>query len=189
MQITSVGGVVPPGSDSDVGIADECLFDSGAVIPEVYTALAYCAARKAGGTPQEARDVASRASGKAHAYLLANGKLPPNAWVRRVACNEIVDEFRRRGRVRKASRNWLESVLERVAPENTVEVVLRKERIEEVRKAVELLPPKHREVVSMLMGGVTQAAIAERLGLSQGAITLNKTQAFRMLRRSLRGLS
>lgn len=102
--------------------------------------------------------------------------------------HRAVDTVRREERLRKRTQRI--SNLEPVHDEDVADVVVDGaylvQRRREVREALQTLPPDQRRVLEMAyFGGLTQARIAEELGIPVGTVKTRTLAAMRKLRRAL----
>jgi RNA polymerase sigma-70 factor (ECF subfamily) len=108
----------------------------------------------------------------ARAPLLDPARLP--AWLYRLAVRQVLLYRRRIGRQRKLVDRFLEYQAagrpERHEPD-PLDWLLRSERVQLVRSAVERLPPRDAEIVLLKYGeNLSSRALAERLGVSVSAV-------------------
>ncbi len=102
--------------------------------------------------------------------------------------HRAVDTVRREERLRRRAERA--SNLEEPPGEDVAEAVVEgahlAQRRREVREALETLPPDQRRVLEMAyFGGMTQARIAEELGIPVGTVKTRTLAAMRKLRRAL----
>jgi len=103
--------------------------------------------------------------------------------------HRAVDTVRREERLRRRTQrmNPEEPVDEDVA-ESVVEGAWLAHRRKQIRAALQLLPPEQRLVLEMAyFQGMTQAAIAEELGVPLGTVKTRTLAAMRKLQRALAG--
>jgi RNA polymerase sigma factor (sigma-70 family) len=102
--------------------------------------------------------------------------------------HRAVDTVRREERLRRRTERAsnLEPVRGEDVAEDVVEGSFLSERRKGVREALLTLPPEQRQVLEMAyFGGMTQAVIAERLGIPIGTVKTRTLAAMRKLRRFL----
>jgi RNA polymerase sigma factor (sigma-70 family) len=102
--------------------------------------------------------------------------------------HRAVDTVRREERLRRRTERAsnLEPLRGEDVAEDVVEGSFLSERRKEVREALLTLPPEQRQVLEMAyFGGLTQAVIAERLGIPIGTVKTRTLAAMRKLRRLL----
>jgi RNA polymerase sigma-70 factor (ECF subfamily) len=135
------------------------------------------------------QEVLVRVYQKANTY---NGDAPLSAWVFRVARNLHLDQRRKRNfKVNQRSVN-----IEDIAPGRLSRrelqperVFAKKELVQEVSRAIDLLPPRQREVVRLrLLGELKLDEIAETVGLSVGGVKSTLHNALARLRKNLSSL-
>ncbi len=105
----------------------------------------------------------------------------PRAWLYRVAVNLARDEARtvlRRKRHLALLRNETEEASPAAGPD---EAVLAEERLEQMRRALEALSDRDREVLLLWDAGLSYREIAEVTGLAAGAIGTTLARARRRL--------
>jgi len=101
------------------------------------------------------------------------------AWAHRIATNVALDHL-------KAARPVLALTDEPAGPD-VPDGVQQKELAQAIRTVFAQLPPKLRAVATLaLVEGLPQAAIAETLGLSVGAVKSREFRAVRLLRKKLK---
>jgi RNA polymerase sigma-70 factor (ECF subfamily) len=99
-----------------------------------------------------------------------------------------VDTVRREDRLRKRTdrASNLEAVRGEDVAEDVVEGAYLDVRRKEVRDALDVLPPEQRQVIELAyFGGLTQTAIAERMGIPVGTVKTRTLAAMRKMRRAL----
>lgn len=136
--------------------------------------------------PETARDLAQDVALRAWTNLgrLKDSRTFP-AWVRRIAGNAARDHLRRRA-VRREEE--LDVALEVQSEDDPHQ---RAERVAEVRFMLAALEEEDREVVDLLMAradGVSVEELAERTGLSQGALKMRLLRVRGRLRERLEAL-
>jgi len=102
--------------------------------------------------------------------------------------HRAVDTVRREERLRRRTERAsnLEPVRGEDVAEDVVEGSFLSERRKEVREALLGLPPEQRQVIELAyFGGLTQAVIAERLGIPIGTVKTRTLAAMRKLRAAL----
>jgi RNA polymerase sigma-70 factor (ECF subfamily) len=102
--------------------------------------------------------------------------------------HRAVDTVRREERLRRRTERAsnLEPVRGEDVAEDVVEGSFLSERRKEVREALFRLPPEQRQVIELAyFGGLTQAVIAERLGIPIGTVKTRTLAAMRKLRAAL----
>ena len=127
---------------------------------------------------ERAQDLAQEAFTRALAHEPSN----PRAWVFRVASNLAKDEARlvvRRKRHLTLLRTEAE-VAESAAPTPAGDLE-EKERQERVRRALEALADRDREVLLLWDAGLSYGDIAEQTGLAQGAVGTTLSRARKRL--------
>jgi RNA polymerase sigma-70 factor (ECF subfamily) len=140
------------------------LYDSH--INQVYR---YCLARL--GHVQDAEDVAEEIFLKMYHGLQGYRwrKVPFAAWLMRIAHNEVISFTRRNGR-RASDTELPEDLLDR-ASNDPAENAERQMALEDLRKAVELLPEAQREVIILrFASGLSVADTARALGKQENNV-------------------
>jgi RNA polymerase sigma-70 factor, ECF subfamily len=141
------------------------LYDSH--INQVYR---YCLARL--GHVQDAEDVAEEVFLKMYNGLLTYRwrKVPFAAWLMRIAHNEVISFTRRNGR-RATDSELPEDMLDRAAANDPAENAERQMALDDLRKAVELLPDAQREVIILrFASGLSVADTAKALGKQENNV-------------------
>jgi RNA polymerase sigma-70 factor (ECF subfamily) len=124
------------------------------------------------GNVQDAEDVVSEIF-----YKMLNGlpnyqwrKVPFAAWLMRIAHNEVVSFTRRNGR-RANDTELPEEILDRGRHTDPAENAERQLALEDLRKAVELLPEAQREVIILrFASGLSVADTAKALGKQENNV-------------------
>jgi RNA polymerase sigma-70 factor (ECF subfamily) len=124
------------------------------------------------GNVQDAEDVVSEIF-----YKMLNGlpnyqwrKVPFAAWLMRIAHNEVVSFTRRNGR-RANDTELPEDILDRGNHNDPAESAERQLALEDLRKAVELLPEAQREVIILrFASGLSVADTAKALGKQENNV-------------------
>ncbi|HWC29507.1 MAG TPA: sigma-70 family RNA polymerase sigma factor [Dehalococcoidia bacterium] len=124
------------------------------------------------GNVQDAEDVVSEIF-----YKMLNGlpnyqwrKVPFAAWLMRIAHNEVVSFTRRNGR-RANDTELPEEILDRSNHVDPAENAERQLALEDLRKAVELLPEAQREVIILrFASGLSVADTAKALGKQENNV-------------------
>jgi RNA polymerase sigma-70 factor (ECF subfamily) len=144
-------------------------------------------------SPEEALDLTQEAlfkvCGKAHLY---NGSAPASAWIFKVARNLVIDRSRGKEYQVVSAAVPLEGV-ERAGRLGSVagpeRWTLRKEITNRVKKAIEELPPRQKEVVQLrLLADLKLEEIADTMGLSLGGVKSTLHNALKSLRVALADL-
>ncbi len=102
--------------------------------------------------------------------------------------HRAVDTVRREERIRKRQdrASNLESAVSEDVAEDVVDSAFLGDRRREVRAALETLPPEQRQVLDMAyFAGMTQARIAQELGIPLGTVKTRTLAAMKKLRRAL----
>ena len=102
--------------------------------------------------------------------------------------HRAVDTVRREERMRRRAdrASNLEPVRGEDVAEDVVEGAYLDVRRKEVREALDVLPPEQRQVIELAyFGGLTQTAIAERVGIPVGTVKTRTFAAMRKLRHAL----
>jgi RNA polymerase sigma-70 factor (ECF subfamily) len=102
--------------------------------------------------------------------------------------HRAVDTVRREERLRRRTdrASNLEPVRGEDVAEDVVEGTYLDVRRKEVRDALDVLPPEQRQVIELAyFGGLTQTAIAERMGIPVGTVKTRTLAAMRKMRRAL----
>lgn len=126
--------------------------------------------------PERARDLAQEA------FVRALGAEPdePRAWLFTVAANLARDEARLAIR-RKRHLTLLKGETESARPPEGEERAVRRERWERVRKALEELGERDREILLLWDAGMSYEEIAAETGLSPGAVGTTLARARKRL--------
>ena len=150
---------------------------------------------------EDARDVMQEVFAKVHRVLSYwdPGRSKFSTWLYRLASNHAIDNWRARHRYLESVLSGIEtsgqyeprsrSAAEKATfyPERTME---RTERITEIRRCVEALPPLQKKVfVLRHFQGFKLREIAESEGHKLATVKTSLYRATRMLRRRLRGLN
>jgi RNA polymerase sigma-70 factor (ECF subfamily) len=136
-------------------------------INQVYR---YCLARL--GHVQDAEDVAEEIFLKMYNGLPTYQwrKVPFAAWLMRIAHNEVISFTRRNGR-RSNDTELPEDLLDRGTNNDPAENAERQLALEDLRKAVELLPEAQREVIILrFAAGLNVADTAKALGKQENNV-------------------
>ena len=125
---------------------------------------------------------------KASTVDLSRGKL--FSWLAAVLRNRCIDRVRAHGRripgppIQDESRPAREAVTD----ETAADLVYSKERAARVRKAIESLPEKQREVIELaFIGGMSHTDVADKLGESLGTVKSRIRYGLGKLRSALAG--
>jgi len=112
--------------------------------------------------------------------------LPFASWIFRIAHNQVIDYFRKQGKVEKVD---LED--DDVAPvdeSNPAHIAEQRFEIAELRENIKKLSPSQREVVSLRFGAeLSTAEIAEALGKSTGTVKALQYNGIVALRKMMLG--
>jgi RNA polymerase sigma-70 factor (ECF subfamily) len=136
-------------------------------INQVYR---YCLARL--GHIQDAEDVAEEVFLKMYNGLTGYQwrKVPFAAWLMRIAHNEVISFARRNGR-RSSDTELPEELLDKGSNNDPAENAERQLALEDLRKAVELLPEAQREVIILrFAAGLSVADTAKALGKQENNV-------------------
>jgi RNA polymerase sigma factor (sigma-70 family) len=108
----------------------------------------------------------------------------PRAFLYHVATNLARDQLRRRVTRQRAERELMHASADTQGSDAVAEA---REELERVRRALEAMPPRPREVIHLArMEGYSHREIAERLGISAKTVENHLTRGLAMLARSLR---
>lgn len=133
--------------------------------------------------PSEVEDAVQQAFLQAYTGLEGfAGTAPFSTWLTRIAMNEALMRSRRSRRVERAALHlvWAESF-----PGTPEQEAASREAMERVEAAFPRLSMHHREVLQLsTLHELSHAAVAERLGVSEGAVKVRLHRA----REALRGL-
>lgn len=111
------------------------------------------------------------------------GTAPFSTWLTRIAVNEALMRSRRRRRLERATLQLVPDGDGR--PGTPEQEAASREAVERVQAAMPHLAVHHREVIQLTtLGELSHAAVAERLGVSEGAVKVRLHRA----RQALRGL-
>ncbi len=111
--------------------------------------------------------------------------LPFSSWLFRIAHNQVMDYFRKEGKVKKMALDNDITLLSESNPAFTAERGL---EIEELIKNVEKLSPAQREVISLRFGAeLSTAETARVLGKNTGTVKALQYNAIVALRKMLSG--
>jgi RNA polymerase sigma-70 factor (ECF subfamily) len=139
-------------------------------------------------TEELVQEVFLRAWRQAGTYQPALGRL--SNWLLGITRNLAVDELRRRGARPQRSEGDPEEQLAHIASATTddpAEQVAIGSRREEIRRALDSLPPPQRQVIELAYySGLTQAEIAAQLGDPLGTVKTRMRLASHKLRELLR---
>lgn len=112
--------------------------------------------------------------------------LPFASWIFRIAHNQVIDYFRKQGKVEKVD---LED--DDVAPvdeSNPAQIAEQRFEIAELRDNIKKLSPSQREVISLRFGAeLSTAEIAEALGKSAGTVKALQYNGIVALRKMMLG--
>jgi RNA polymerase sigma-70 factor (ECF subfamily) len=132
----------------------------------------------------EAEDAVQQAFLQAFSGLEGwTGSAPFSSWLARIATNEALMRARRSRRLERAA---LQLAHDADEPRGTPEQeAASREAMARVQAALPRLPPRHREILQLAtLHGLSHADVAERLGVSHGAVKVRLHRA----REALRGL-
>lgn len=147
--------------------------------PQVYR---YCAFRAPGEVAEDlVAEVFIKAWEKLHTYKV-HKDIPFGAWLFRVARHTVIDAYR-------VSRTW-EDLDESLVDPDTLNradgAYLQKEVVRIVRKALNLLPRRYRDILILhYVAGLPGDEVARVLRLTQGATRILKFRALRKLEEKL----
>ncbi|HET6411085.1 MAG TPA: sigma-70 family RNA polymerase sigma factor [Anaeromyxobacter sp.] len=111
------------------------------------------------------------------------GTGPFSTWLTRIAVNEARLRARR---WRRTERSMVELSQSSESVADTPEQKAgRRETVERVRVALDRLPARHREVLSLVVDGLSHEEIAERLGIRAGAVKVRVHRARAALRQKV----
>lgn len=154
------------------------------VLVQRYIGLVTAAAYAVIADAEAARDVAQEAFLQAASTLTAlrnRAKFGP--WVYGIARRKAIYALRRRKLHHTAILHKQERDLARAAPDEPGAPIARRERLQEIRRALAQLPEIYREVLVLrYMDGRSYAEIGEILGLSEAAVDKRLTRAKDLLR-------
>lgn len=143
------------------------------------------------GAEELVQEVFLRAWRQAATYQPSLGRL--STWLLGIARNLAVDELRRRGaRPQRAGGDSEEQMATLATPQSDdpAEQASIAARREEIRRALDALPPAQRQVIEMAYyGGLTQSEIAERLGDPLGTVKTRMRLGTQKLRELLREMN
>jgi RNA polymerase sigma-70 factor (ECF subfamily) len=161
-------------SDSELmALASEGNADAFEVIYDRYSVAAYSLAYRMCGTSGMAEDAVQDAFlsvwRNRHRYESGRGEL--RSWLLGIVHNSAIDRLRR-GAAQERRRASSEGIEQRVEdPERTDDVVEQRAQAEEVRAALETLPPEQRQVVELAYyGGLSHREIASLLDTPVGTV-------------------
>ena len=143
--------------------------------------------------PEEAleltQDALFKVCGRAHLY---NGSAPAAAWIFKVARNLVIDRSRTKEYQIQSAAVPLESIGPPCRTKGSAgpeKWTLRKEISERVRKAIEELPPRQKEVVELrLLAELKLEEIADAMDLSVGGVKSTLHNALKSMRVALADL-
>lgn len=119
------------------------------------------------------------------AYLKKSENIPFELWVRRIAINHIVDEFRRNKRYRESLDYRELNEAEDLHPV-THSAAFDSEQLEEIQDAIKQLPEMNRAVFNLfVVDGYRHDEIAEMLHISAGTSKTHLHRAKKKLRELL----
>jgi RNA polymerase sigma-70 factor, ECF subfamily len=143
------------------------------------------------GAEELVQEVFLRAWRQAATYQPSLGRL--STWLLGIARNLAVDELRRRGaRPQRAGGDSEEQMATLATPQSDdpAEQASVAARREEIRRALDALPPAQRQVIEMAYyGGLTQSEIAERLGDPLGTVKTRMRLGTQKLRELLQEMN
>jgi RNA polymerase sigma-70 factor (ECF subfamily) len=151
-----------------------------ALRPAVFKFCRFRLAPYGGGS--DAADDAAQETCLAVANVLSDYRdqgLPFRAWVFAIAANKVADAQRRFGRSPILVDEFPEQVETSPTPE---ELVIASVELTAALELVEQLPTTMREVLLRRAGGATAKAVADDLGMSQGAVNVAHHRAVSRLR-------
>ena len=139
------------------------------------------------GSQSEAEDLTQEVFVKAleaiGSYKWRN--LPFGSWLFRIAHNQVVDYFRKQGKVEKTA---LDDDITLVSESNPALTAERELQIEEVIKCIGKLSPAQRDVISLRFGSeLSTTEVAEVLGKNTGTVKALQYNAIVALRKMLSG--
>jgi RNA polymerase sigma-70 factor, ECF subfamily len=113
------------------------------------------------------------------------GRAAFSTWLTRVALNEALMRTRRFRRVERATLELAPGAEN--LPETPEQEAGSREAVRRVQAALPRLPPRHRELLHLVLDGLSQAEIAAALGIREGAVKVRVHRARNALRTLVRG--
>jgi len=112
--------------------------------------------------------------------------LPFASWIFRIAHNQVIDYFRKQGKVEKVDLEDDDAVP--ADESNPAHIAEQKFEIAELRENIKKLSPSQREVISLRFGAeLSTAEIAEALGKSAGTVKALQYNGIVALRKMMLG--
>lgn len=119
-------------------------------------------------------------------YLKKNEDVPFELWIRRIAINHVVDEFRRNKKYREHFDH--RDIMEAEELHPVFQPMVDSERMEEIREAISLLPEMNRAVFNLfVVDGYKHEEIAEMLRISPNTSKVHLHKARKKLKELLDG--
>jgi RNA polymerase sigma-70 factor (ECF subfamily) len=118
-----------------------------------------------------------------------DGSIPLERWMLKVASHHCIDLLRKRGREQQMIvQTDAETLPVAIAADSPLNELLHRERAEEVRAAIEKLPPKYRVPLALrYYSDLSYDEIAEQLGMKRALVATLIFRAKQELRRALSG--
>ncbi|WP_425097977.1 RNA polymerase sigma factor [Tropicibacter sp. S64] len=124
------------------------------------------------------QDICAALPAKLQGY---RGEASVTTWLYRITVNASRDRFRRLGTHARAADGWGDWEIARRA-----EAAETAERLDWLRLAMDrLTPPELRETVVLVLEGLSHAAVAEVLGVSEGTVSWRMSEAKKKLKQML----
>lgn len=133
---------------------------------------------RVGGNDAVAEDMTSMVFTKALTALPRYTNGPFRAWMYQIARNTIIDEYRRKGP--SASIDNLGGIEADI--DDPLDHAVASDAARQLHEAILTLKPGQREIVRLRLHGLTIAAIADRLGITENAVKSAQRRAFIALR-------
>lgn len=184
---------MPPDSDIDAGLLLRIAARDEQALAALYermSALAYGLALRIAGDPDVAEDAVQEAFLRiwrsAERYDGSRGA--PRPWLLRLVRNVAIDQVRARGARGRAEIRSASMPPDEPTPERPEEIVLRAERADRLRSALEGLPTEQRRAIEIAyFEGLSHSEIARREGAPLGTVKTRIRDGVTKLRAGILG--
>lgn len=104
------------------------------------------------------------------------------SWLFKIARNIVIDHWRRQRPTRALERIVGSLRSDEPGPED---IAVHRSQMDEVRRAVDRLPDRYRDIVWLRLAGLTTSEISAALGITESAMKSSQTRAYKRLRELL----